>query len=348
MSDLRINNITDRTGDSGPVIAGVSTVTSTGAFVVPVGPTEMRGGRGIGLFSGGYLQGGGDNNAIEKVEIATTGNATDFGDLSTERRGTGGCCASSTRSVMIGGRDSPVNETGIDYVTFSSSGGASDFGELSEGVSNSGQCSDGTRGICYAGARGNPSPANSSQISYITLASTGDASDFGEATSTLITPGGAASPTRGLFAGGYNPAELKSIDYITIASKGNGLDFGELPVTIRRTAGSSNSTRAIWAGGNRYPSAPLGTADIEYSTIATLGNALDFGTLTSSNAGGPAACASSTRTVINVTTTSSPQHSNTMNYVTIMSTGNAIDFGDLITANLWGRGGSSDVHGGLG
>ena len=40
MSDLNINNITDRTGDSGPVIAGVSTVSSTGAFTVPVGPTE--------------------------------------------------------------------------------------------------------------------------------------------------------------------------------------------------------------------------------------------------------------------------------------------------------------------
>jgi len=348
MSDLNIDNITDRLGQHGPVIAGVSTVSSTGAFTVPVGPTEYRGGRGRGLFSGGYLQGGGDNNAIERVEIATTGNATDFGDLTTERRGTGGCCASSTRSVMIGGRDSPVNETGIDYVIFSSGGGASEFGQLSEGVSNSGQCSDGTRGICYAGARGNPSPATSYQISYITLASTGDASDFGEATSALITPGGAASPTRGLFAGGYTPVELKSIDYVTIASKGNGLDFGELPVTIRRTAGSSNSTRAIWAGGNRYPSAPHGTADIEYSTIATLGNALDFGTLTSSNAGGPAACASSTRTVINVTTTSSPQHSNTMDYVTIMSTGNSADFGDLTTNNLWGRGGSSDSHGGLG
>ena len=44
MSDLNINNITDRTGSCGPVIAGVSTVSSTGAFVVPVGPTEMRGG----------------------------------------------------------------------------------------------------------------------------------------------------------------------------------------------------------------------------------------------------------------------------------------------------------------
>ena len=51
MSDLKINNITDRTGGSGPVIAGVSTVSTTGSFTVPVGPTEYRGGgRQRGIF----------------------------------------------------------------------------------------------------------------------------------------------------------------------------------------------------------------------------------------------------------------------------------------------------------
>ena len=346
MSEFRVDKITNRTGDTGPQIAGISTFSGTSGMAIPSGPTAYRGGRGRGLFSGGYLQGGGDKNVIEMIEIATIGNATDFGDLTTERRGTGGCCASSTRSVMIGGRDSPVNECVIDYVTISSSGGASDFGELAGGVANSGQCSSATRGICYAGSRSNPSPANSSAISYITLASTGDASDFGEASSALVTPGGAASSTRGLFAGGYNPAELNNIEYVTIASLGNSQDFGDLTITVRRIAGSSNSTRAIWAGGNRYPSAPAGTADIDYSTIATLGNALDFGSLSSSDAGGPGACASATRSVIN-RNTSSGTASNVMDYVTIMTTGNAIDFGDLKVANLWGRGGSSDVHGGI-
>ena len=77
MSDLKINNITDRTGDSGPVIAGVSTVTSTGAFTVPVGPTEYRGGRGRGIFAG--MDPSGSN--IDKIEIATTGNSVSFGTL---------------------------------------------------------------------------------------------------------------------------------------------------------------------------------------------------------------------------------------------------------------------------
>ena len=50
MSELRINNITDTAGSSGPIIAGVSTVTSTSHMVMPSGPTEMRGGRGRGIF----------------------------------------------------------------------------------------------------------------------------------------------------------------------------------------------------------------------------------------------------------------------------------------------------------
>ena len=50
MSELRINNITDRAGSNGPIIAGVSTVTSTSHMVMPSGPTEMRGGRGRSVF----------------------------------------------------------------------------------------------------------------------------------------------------------------------------------------------------------------------------------------------------------------------------------------------------------
>ena len=89
MSELRINNITDRAGSSGPIIAGVSTVTSTSHMVMPSGPTEMRGGRGRAIFCGGYTPT--IVNTIDTVEIATTGNATDFGDLTQKRRFLQGC-----------------------------------------------------------------------------------------------------------------------------------------------------------------------------------------------------------------------------------------------------------------
>lgn len=42
MSDLRINNITDRTGNAGPIIAGVCTVSSNSSMVIPSGPTGSR------------------------------------------------------------------------------------------------------------------------------------------------------------------------------------------------------------------------------------------------------------------------------------------------------------------
>ena len=81
MSDIKINNITDRSGSSGPVFAGISTVSTSAFMVMPSGDTEYRGGRGRGVFHGG-----GNNPTglitMDYVEIATTGNATDFGDLS--------------------------------------------------------------------------------------------------------------------------------------------------------------------------------------------------------------------------------------------------------------------------
>ena len=60
MSEFRVDKITNRTGDTGPQICGVSTFSGTSGMAMPSGPTEYRGGRGRGLFSGGYLQGGGD------------------------------------------------------------------------------------------------------------------------------------------------------------------------------------------------------------------------------------------------------------------------------------------------
>ena len=50
MSDIKINNITDRSGSSGPIFAGISTVSTDAFMVMPSGPTEYRGGRGRGFF----------------------------------------------------------------------------------------------------------------------------------------------------------------------------------------------------------------------------------------------------------------------------------------------------------
>ena len=62
--------------------------------------------------------------------ITTTGNASDFGDL-TAGRAQGGGTSSSTRGVFAGGETSNNTRSNIiDYITIASAGNATDFGDL--------------------------------------------------------------------------------------------------------------------------------------------------------------------------------------------------------------------------
>ena len=355
MSDLRINNITDKTGGSGPVFAGVSTVTSTGAFTVPSGPTEYRGGRGRAIFAGGYVSGSapsGWSSIMDYVEIATTGNATDFGDLKDRRYNVTGC-ASATRGLFMGGQGTPgALFNTIDYVTISSGGGASDFGDLNTSGSTAGKVQSGastsnnTRGL-YMGGHSPDTTAGSGGrqniIQFITIASTGDAADFGDMTVYSQGSQACASPTRAVRgAGAGNPANQQVMDYVTIATRGDAVSFGELASILGLfPATLSSTTRGIFAGG----STPTKLNTIEYITIATTGNATNFGDLTviTYGAGG-----SSNQVKGVVGGGGSPAGDrNQINLITIASAGDASDFGDLTTARATVAG-CSDSDGGLG
>ena len=107
MSDFKINNITDRAGSNGPVIAGVSTVSSSTFMVMPSGSTEARGSSGRGIFAaGGYPS---NLTSCDLIQIPTTGSAQDFGDLAQGGYGRGSF-SSSTRGVVVSG-------AGPSYVT---------------------------------------------------------------------------------------------------------------------------------------------------------------------------------------------------------------------------------------
>ncbi len=340
MSDLRINNITDRTGDSGPVIAGVSTV-SSGQFVVPVGPTEFRGGRGRGVFSGG------DNpvtTTMDYIDISSTGNAADFGDNIDVGWGISGGVASSTRGTFASG----YNASGtffktIQYTTISSQGGTYNFGDLTVVSYRPGGASNSIRGL-YAG-HWTTGWATVNSIDYITIASTGDALDFGDLIGSLpLNKGGAASPTRALFPGGNSPY-TSIIDYVEIATRGDSKDFGDITSSRSEIAGCSSSTRAVFGGGVINPTQ---TNIIEYNTFATLGNSIDFGDLTLLRRA-LAATSNGTRGVFGGGFNGSPVNDavNIIDYVTIASAGNATDFGDLSIVKR-DLGAVSDSHGGLG
>ena len=349
MSEFRVDKITNRTGDTGPQICGVSTFSGTSGMAMPGGPTAYRGGRGRAIFAGGY-EAPANTKEIQKIEIATTGNATNFGDLPNIRNAQA-ATSSSTRGVVAGG--APVTSE-INYTIFSSEGGASYFGNLTVARRSLSAGGDSTRGIWMGGN----TPTRQRTIDYVTLASTGDASEFGElgvetgnGSNLNDDMGGCASPIRTFSFGGGNMTNV--IQYVTIQTKGDSQDWGDLSQgNIRFPTGVSNSTRALSAGGAN-PSAN-GINTIEYFTMASQGNASNFGDLTV-GAARQAGAASATRGVFagGYTWPSPATVYNVINYVTIASTGNAIDFGDLTFAihtngasNYFA--GTSDVHGGLG
>ena len=331
---------------SGTEFRGVTTFDTQGYFVPPSGTTTDRdrtGGRGL---SGGGYPAPTNTNAIEYFNITSMGNSFDFGDLLEARRGVG-ACASSTRGIFAGGggAPNPAFTNTIEFVTISSEGNSTNFGDLDDERRNIEGVSNQTRGVWAGGAK----PAIDNVIQFITIGSLGDATNFGDlqAGQSRAFLATAESTTRGLFAGGYGgPSPLSGVNtigYITIASTGDAQNFGDLFTGAYSNAGTSSNTRAVFAGGADGPASSDMKDVIEYVTISSLGNALDFGDLIGANE--------------NVRGTSNkvrgvfaggyqPTHTNTMQYITISTTGNAKDFGDLISV-ISQPGMCSDSHGGI-
>tara|TARA_R110000765_G_scaffold363706_1_gene453872 strand:- start:929 stop:1432 length:504 start_codon:yes stop_codon:yes gene_type:complete len=120
---------------------------------------------------------------------------------------------------------------------------------------------------------------DSVRIDYVTIGSTGNATDFGNAIKLRnINPNGCSSETRGVWGGGSNESGAYVSEYVTIASTGNATEFGNLNGSnIAYGPGSASSnTRGIWAGGSGWTG---GGNTVVYITIASTGTAADFGNL---------------------------------------------------------------------
>lgn len=285
----------------------------------------------LALFMGGENASGTRVNSIDKVNISSTGNATDYGDLSTVVSGASGI-GSLTRAVRASGYTGAYVNT-IEFKLFSSSGNMSDFGDLVNGYTSfrGAGLGSATRGLISGGL---DSGVAVNVIQYITIASEGNATDFGDMTSTEREHGACSSSTRGIMAGGDSNGNV--IQYVTIASTGNATDFGDLTTSRGALCGCSSSTRGVFAGGSS-------SNVIDYITIASTGNATDFGDLAAA-VNYPMGASSSTRGLFAGGVEDS--RSDRIQYVTIASTGNSTDFGDLTIPREQGAG-TSNAHGGL-
>ena len=127
-----------------------------------------------------------------------------------------------------------------------------------------------TRGV-FAGGE----PANT-VIDFVTLATLGNATDFGDlttASSLQNGSSGASSSTIGIFGQG----SAINMDKIVIASQGNAIDYGDLSVSRNNVSAMSNSHKAIFAGGNNS----IASNVMDFVLINVGGTATDFGDLNS-------------------------------------------------------------------
>ena len=311
-----------------------------------------RSGRAIIAGAGGA---GTQISDIGSIQIMSQGNEVSFGDL-TQARGYSPTGASSTRGIIFGGSIYPGGATPfsnvIDYVTIQSRGNGIDFGDLlSTNTTGAGGCSSSTRALTASRY------PHQNVIEYVQINTLGNSIDFGDRTVAVAGyPCAVASPTRGVWGGGYldasplNSATVSTIDFVTISSLGNAVKFGDLTKKRGAIAGCSSPVRGLYAGGNDWnPNAGAMVNTIEYITIASEGNASDFGTLTIGR-GFWMGTSTSTRGVFaggrfNAHPVS--DLNNIIDFVTIASTGSAQDFGDLIEPKKE-LGMTSDSHGGLG
>ena len=86
----------------------------------------------------------------------------------------------------------------------------------------------------------NPSPLNARRdtIDYITVATTGDAQDFGDLTLARTDGAAMASSTRCAFGAGDPSTSI--IDYIQFNSLGDAVDFGDVTARDEAFEGMSN------------------------------------------------------------------------------------------------------------
>ena len=299
--------------------------------------TETASGLGGRAFR---IGGGSGGTIIETWNIATEGNAIDTGFDLYYGVHSHACAGSRTRAIIAGGRSSSGSPWGlvniIQFFEMNSLSNSTDFGDLTV---NQGRCagvSNQTR-MVTGGGQGAINTMN-----LITIQTTGDATDFGDLANAgreLVT--GAASPTRGIIAGGNisTPSDISqnAIDFVTFSTTGGAVDFGDLSVARYAPAGMSNNVRGAFAQG-----AGSSPNTIDFITIASTGNAQDFGDAGETGKSGVGSFSSPNRCGFFGGYTPTTK----ISVININQRSNSTFFGDLSLSGDYVRG-MSDVHGGL-
>jgi len=228
------------------------------------------------LYAGGGVTGGGYRNVIEYFTIGTPGNAIDFGDLQQIKTALVGV-GDGTLAVFAGGLNTGyLNQ--IDQVTVATPGNATDWGDLTVARYGASASSNSYYGFYRGGID------QTTSMDYIVFATAGNATSFGTLDARTYAASGISDETYAVFAGGAphdgSTVEMTSIDYVQFGSSGTASAFGDLTQARTQMAGATDATYGLIAGGEVNNPGNTDLDIIDYITIATPGNATDFGDLT--------------------------------------------------------------------
>ena len=227
-------------------------------------------------------------NNIEFISISTLGDTQDFGDLTVARRHATG--VSNNITGMWGGGETANGSSQtnvIDFVTISSTGNAQDFGDLTLARRGVAGGASPTRGVFACGSDSPTSPGNVNNIDFVTIASAGNATDFGDAQNVRANGSGCSNTTRMVIGGGgVSPSGyLAVMEFITISTTGNATDFGDMPQIVYSLRGCSAShIRGNFNGGAGYPNTVYLNV-IQSINFSTTGDAVDFGDMKQAKGG---------------------------------------------------------------
>ena len=298
--------------------SGPQHLTVTDTFTLPSGDTKSRELKP----TPGSLRFNQDFATLEFYTGNNWATVNAFADIKTNPQGRG-------RSLSV---NSNLGSTAaVEFCNISTLGNTRYFGDLLDDA-GAGMCSSEIRAV---GARG-----GGNRINYFTMASEGNAVDFGD-----NTIGGcscaSSSSTRGIFVGGYLPGGgVNTLSYVQIATVGDALDFGDSTRTRVAPCSCSNGRKMFIGGGSPQAS------DIEVITISSTGNAIDFG-----DAGhriyGSGSLSNSTRGFFAAGGATYPAKSDKITMFNMQSGGFFTDFGTVTTAQDFYANGTSNATRGI-
>ena len=245
------------------------------------------------------------------------------------------------RSLALGGYTGGYasSSSQIDYKALTSDGNTADFGDTTwAGSHDKRSCGSDSRAVFMGGHDAQSgSTAGTNNIEYITIASTGNGTEFGDVlVAGVILAGGSGNGVRGLFVGGRPSGNTDQIQYLTVATTGDTSDAGDLTRAAGYTIPNANVApgRMICTMGLDGDYTNL---DFNYVAIMSTDDAADFGDASVAISHTAPIGLSESRNVW-AWGYSNGSHLVNMEYLNPSTLSNTTDFGDLQTTASQGAG----------